>query len=1550
MSDVRMNGNSVAIVGLAGRFPGAPSAGDFWKNLAAGVESLTEFSEEQLKAAGVPPQVYSQDRYVRRGTVLENTDLFDAGFFGLSPREAEILDPQHRLFLECSWEAIENAGYAPQHYPGAVGVYAGVSMNTYMNTVLARNPEVAGGAGGYQLMLGNDKDFLATRVSYKLNLRGPSIVIQTACSTSLVAIQTAYQALTKHQCDLALAGGASLFLPERAGYLYQEGMIFSPDGHCRPFDAKGKGIRAGPGVGIVVLKRLEDALKDGDNIRAVIRGAAINNDGSGKVGYTAPSVDGQAEVIATAQALAGVEPDTISYIEAHGTGTPLGDPIEVTALTQVFRARTDRKQFCAIGSVKSNIGHLDAAAGVAGLIKTVLSLEHKAIPPSLNFETPNPAIDFAGSPFFVNTKLTEWKSGGTPRRAGVSSFGIGGTNAHVVLEEAPMCEASDPTSGDQLLVLSAKSRAALDKATGNLGSHLEEHPEANIADVAYTLQCGREPFAHRRVVIGRDRAELAAAIAGSDPQRVLSSGQETRPRRVVFMFSGQGSQYVNMGVALYRGDEEFRRNFDECAEQLKPHLDRDIREIIYPASGATEQNSLALNQTGMAQPALFTIEYALAKMWISRGIKPDAMIGHSIGEYAAACISGVLSLPDAAALVAARGRLMQALPAGSMLSVSLSEKELSSVLNGHGSVAAVNAPELCTVSGQSEQMAALETTLASRGITCRRLHTSHAFHSAMMDPVLEPFRETFKKVRLSAPKIPFISNRTGTWITEHDATSPEYWVQHLRNTVRFADGLAQLAHDGDFVFLEIGPGNALGTFAKQALGVAGAPRVLASLPHAKEAIPDDRFATTALGRMWLQGVTVDWAAIHRGKKRHRVPLPSYPFERQRYWVDPAPVGAASGVSAGLTLGKRPDIAEWFYAPSWKLSTALDLADSGELPEGEWLIFADECGLASAVAQRLAAAGAPLTTVRFGTGFENRPDGSFTIDPSDRDQYGRLIQQLHGAGRTPRWILHFWNVTPSDVRGDSVETVERGQIRSYYSLQFLAQAFAQHGMTSPLQLTVISNGMQGVLQDGEITDPSKATLLGPVTVLPQDMPNVACRSVDLELVTPGSTAETSLVNWLVREASLQGAAESVAYRSGRRWERTYESVRLAAATPGKLPATRQNGVYLITGGTGGLGLVFARAMARSGNPILILTARTALPSREEWDSWLSSHPDGDKIAKILREIRQMEGSGARVRVMAADVADAARMRDVIASITAEFGAIHGVIHAAGNPGGGIVQMKTKAAAATVLDPKVRGTLILESLFRETPLDFFILFSSINAVYSPAGAADYCSANAFLDAFARSRASHTGARIISVNWDPWQEVGMAANTEVPADQRAARLESLQNGIAPTEGVEAMARVLTSRLPQVVVSTRDLTLTLEFLGRMRLARGLPAQASDAIATTAAPSSNGARHPRPDLPTPFVAPRNEQEEKIAAIWSGLLGIDQIGIHDNFFDLGGHSLLATRVLARLQDTAGVNLSLETVFDAPTVAQMSDRITTLRWVSEAPTSSSQSGDREEFEL
>lgn len=1490
----------LAVIGMACRFPGADTLDAFWHNIRNGIESITGFSEEELLVAGVDPDLLKNPSYVRAGAPLSNVEGFDAAFFGFSPREAAILDPQHRLFLECAWEAFEHAGYAVPAYDGYVSVHAGTGMNSYLIEHLYANRDaVAAVSDMFQVQMGNDKDHLATRVSYKLNLKGPSLSIQTACSTSLVAIHLACQSLLNGESDIALAGGVTVQLPQRAGYLHQEGMILSPDGHCRAFDADARGTVGGSGAGAVVLKRLSRALDDGDTVYAVVRGSAINNDGAVKIGYTAPSVTGQKEVISEALALADVDPATITLVEAHGTGTELGDPIEVAALTQAFRAETDRKRYCALGSVKTNVGHLDAAAGVCGFIKTVLALHHGILPPSLHFKQPNPKIDFANSPFYVNTTAAEWRTVGHPRRAGVSSFGIGGTNAHVILEEAPPQAAGGPSRQDQLLVLSAKTSTALELATEQLVRHLEQQPDADLADVAYTLQHGRYAMPYRRMIVGQRTADVIARWTAQDEARPISYVAQTSAPTIAFMFPGQGAQHVEMARELYDAEPVFREQVDQCAEIIRSQSGLDLRTLLYPEPAQLAQARERINDTAIAQPALFTIEYALAKLWASWGVRPASMIGHSVGEYVAACLAGVFSLEDALQIITMRGQLMQQLPAGAMLAVSLPEQAVRALLSQDLSLAAVNGPGHCVVAGPHEPIAALAEQLEHQQVTTRRLRTSHAFHSTMMRPILEAFTRELAQIRLRPPRIPYLSNVTGDWISAAQATDPLYWADHLHQTVRFGDGLQHLLAEPNQILLEVGPSRTLGTILAHHPQKAPEQLVLASLGHPQHTRSAGTTILQTLGQLWLAGVAIDWAQFTAHERRQRLPLPTYPFERQRHWIDAQPA-ASHEQRASL---QRLDIADWFSTPSWKRSILPRPESTGA---SAWLLFIDEHGLGRALADQLRAGGQAVVTVERGTQFEQLGQAHYAIHPSQSSDYDQLFQTIAAEHTLPQHIVHLWNISPTPAAMADSGVVDAG----FASMLCLAQAIGSHRFMEPIELTSIVNGLSSVRGD-ELLCPEKALMLAACTVFTQEYPHKRSRCVDILWPAADASGAAQVQQQVLQELRAAPSDTLVAYRGRHRWVQTYEQVDLKpdATTTTRL---RQGGVYLITGGLGGIGLALAQDLARRVQARLLLLSRSSLPPQEDWSDWRATHDDADSTSRKIVQLQQIMQLGSEIELITADVSDSARMQRVIPPLLARFGRIDGIIHAAGVAGGGIIQHKDAQVAAAEMAAKVAGTTILHQLVRESPPDFMVLCSSLRAITGGAGQVDYCAANAFLDAYAQSYQAATDTAVISINWDGWKEVGMS----VEATRRLGLdPESLHLAITNQEGAQVFEWALSSGLPQIIVSTVSLQAQID--------REARAATVDMLAPAVAPQRTQGAHPRPNLATPYCAPATANERMLATIWQEVFGIERIGTHDNFFELGGDSIISIQTITRAHKL-GLQLTSVQIFEHQTIARLAN--------------------------
>ena len=1485
----------IAVVGMAGRFPNAPSIDALWEKLRNGEECISRFTDEELKAAGVDPQLLADPNYVKSGARLEGIEMFDGNFFGFNPREVESIDPQHRVFLETAHHALEHAGCDPKSYDGRIAVYGGSTFSTYMANNLLQNADAIASIGDYQIGIGNHKDFLATRVSYKLGLTGPAIAVQATCCTSMVAIHAACQCLWMNEAEMALAGGVTVNFPHPSGYLYHEEGILSPDGHCRAFDAKAKGTVPGNGVAIVALKRLSRALRDGDTIHAVILASASNNDGSSKIGYTAPSVEGQAAAVRAAHEMAGITSDTIGYVEAHGTGTTLGDPIEVEALTQAFRATSNAKQFCALGSVKTNTGHLDSAAGVTGFIKALLQVKHGQIVPNLHFESPNPQIDFANSPFFVSDCLRQWKSDG-PRRAGVSSFGIGGTNVHLVLQEPPALETTKANRELHLLTLSAKTATALETLTANTAEFLRSNAALDMADVAFTQHVGRTAHPYRRIAVIHDTSEAGRLLASVASQSVLTAPSVPSARSVVFLFSGQGAQYVNMGRQLYERESLYRDIVDDCSAQLEDVLGLDLRELLFPAPGQEGNATEQLRRTRFTQSAMFVVDYALARLWISWGVHPAAMLGHSIGEYVAACLSGVVEVQEALRLVAVRGRLMQGLPGGSMLALPISEVDARVLLPPGVSIAAVNAPEMCVASGPFDLIDELEREARRKNIDCRRLNTSHAFHSAMLEPILAEFGEVVRGINFRAPKLPYISNVTGTWVTESDVADPDYWTRHLRHTVRFSEGLIQLISQEPRIFLEVGPGHTLVTLARQHREFAAKNVALGSLRHPVSTESDLHFLLTTLGRLWLAGADINWNAFHAEEKRRRLPLPTYPFERQRYFVEPKKSAAKLG-SGGPR--KRSDVADWFYVPSWKRTPFPPPSRPG--PE-TFLIFADGTGLADALVSELKSMGNHVSVV----GEEGAIVSNGTIHlppPECSADYSRLLQTLEHEGKAPTKIVHLWGVTDGGTA--DVESVQR---RGFFSLMALSQALAKHMLTErPITLFAVTDGAQNVVGT-EVLNPAKATIAGFVNVLSQEIRNVTPRWIDVDAAVPAEPKARQLI----REFFSANAEKVIAHRGAYRWTPSYQPIPLQTASDES--AIRKRGVYLITGGMGGIGLVLAKYLATKFQARLILVGRSQMPNRSEWTAWLRTHDGDDPTAAKIRALCEIEANGGEVFVASVDVTDLWQMRNVVARAESRFGAIHGVIHAAGAPGGENLQSKTVESARQVMLPKIQGTLVLDQLFSH-PVDFVVLCSSLASVAAAFGQSDYSAANAFLDNYAHAKA-RKGERVLSINWDNWGETGMAVNTRMPASLESLRREKLKEAISSTDGAEAFARALDSDEAQIFVSTKDLNAVVR-----------QAEAPPPESETAAPAiKSNALYPRPPLETPYVKPDNDIERRLAECWQELLGIEPIGVYDNFFDLGGHSLLATQLLARLRESFQYEMPLRKMFESPTIASIAESI------------------------
>ncbi|MFL6118932.1 SDR family NAD(P)-dependent oxidoreductase [Actinophytocola sp.] len=1348
------SGFEIAVVGLACRFPGAADADEYWTNLRDGVESITFFEDQDLRAAGVPDELLGRPDYVKARGTLPDAELFDAAFFDIPPSEAAVMDPQHRVFLELAWTALEHGGHSPDRFDGQIGVYAGAHENGYGARLTQDSPLVRS-LGPFATKIGNEKDYLATRAAYKFGLEGPAFTVQTACSTSLVAVHLASQALLAGDCDLALAGGVNVYAAQRSGYLYEPGGIFSPDGHCRPFDAGARGAVSSSGGGVVVLRRLEDALAGGDTVHAVLLGSAINNDGARRAGYTAPGVSGQARVIRSAQLAAGVRPEEIGYVEAHGSATRLGDPIEVAALTRAFRMDSDATGFCRLGSVKGNIGHTHAAAGVAGLIKTVLALRHRQIPPSVNYTEPNPEIDFESSPFRVNDTLTEW-TGHAPLRAGVSSFGLGGANAHVVVEQAPASVPAPAEPRWEVITLSARAEAALAEQAVRLGEFLGTRAEPDLADAAHTLRTGRREFEHRGAVVARDRADAAEVLREHTPGRFLVGRAADAPRPVTFVFPGVGDQRTGMGRVLYEQQPVFREHVDEAAELIRPLLDADVRTLMFadrpgPRRGpdlramlsrdTVEQDDDPLIRTVLAHSVTFTFEYALARLWMSWGVRLDSMLGYSLGELTAAALAGVFRLPDALTLVVERARLIEQAPAGAMLAVPLPSDRVAELLSDEVWMAAEEAPSLSVVSGAVGAVRSLADRLAEDGVVTRTLRTSQAFHCPLLAGAASGMRELVAGLERTPPAVPYLSNVTGEWITDAEAVDCDYWARHLVEPVRFTRALDLLWRTPDRVLLEVGPGQAMTSAAMQALPRDGAgDRIaVASMPGQFDGRPETASVLSAAARLWLVGAGVDLSRTGRATRRRRVPLPTYPFQRQRHWIEPPQEHQRVRQA---DPAPRTDPSAWFTAPAWVSTPRPPRARYS--PGGRWLVVADECGVGKELVDQ-------LTRLRQ------------EVLITGVDGVGVLLDQLAAADRLPDTIVHLATVRRPDRLAD-LGTTDQALADGFFGLLDIGRRLARHAVARQVQLAVVTSGIFQVTGADPVS-PGNAAVLGPCRVLPLEHPEWTTRCVD---VLTGGVSAAMVAECLVDELATPAGQQVVAYRGRQRWQQELRPVRVDGPD-GRVPLLRERGVYLVVGGFGGVGSTLAGFLADSVGARLVLLGRSTLPAADEWDDWLATHAATDRVSSRINAVRELEARGAEVLAVRADVSEVDDVRRALKLAEERFGPVNGVVHAAGTFAEGLAQLKDAGSAGAVLAAKARGVAVLDEVLDGRSLDFLVLCSSTVGVFGSVGQVDYCAANAVLDAYAQ-RVRTDSSMTVSVNWDGWREVGMVVDAAARDDTLA------------------------------------------------------------------------------------------------------------------------------------------------------------------------------------
>jgi phthiocerol/phenolphthiocerol synthesis type-I polyketide synthase E len=1462
-------GLEIAIIGIGCHFPDAPNWRDFWRNLTNGLESVEVLSDSQLVDLGNKVEYINNKDFVRTRVSLKDKDLFDFSFFKYSSSEALLLNPLHRILHECAWEALEDAGYDPDQTKGPIGVFAGGGddLNWKVYSELENLREIV---DMHTLQILNDKDFLVSLLSYKLNLKGPSISVNTACSTSLVAVNLACKSLLFGESNMALAGGACVFTSTKNGYFYQEGITQSSDGHCRAFDKDASGIVEGEGAGIVVLKRLADAIADGDHIYAVIKGSAINNDGSIKVGFTAPSVEGQVDCIRKAQAFAQVDSDSITYVEAHGTGTRLGDPIEMEALNIAFNRNSSHR--CAIGSVKTNIGHLDTAAGVAGLIKAALSLKYKKIPPSLNFKEPNPEIDFSGGPFYVNVELKEWEgTSDRPLRAAVSSLGIGGTNAHVILEEAPIGDRTKSIYKYNLIPLSAGTPESLRNYMDSLKTFLEKEENIDISDLAYTLQVGRRSFLYRQALVCETKAELIGLLdeAIRQPKPVRN---RDRQNAVVFMFPGQGSQYAGMARELYLSEPIFRKKMDRGFSLIDELTGEDLSLILFSGTGGDNR----INETRYTQPLLFLTEYAMACLLMSLGIEPDYMIGHSIGEYVAACISGVFNFEDALKIVLKRAKLMNSLDGGDMLSLLVPEADAEPLLSDNIHLAAVNGPESIVLSGDKDSIGKLKKRLDSSGNSYITLHTSHAFHSGMITPIMNEFGIELSRLTFHKPRIPFVSNLTGNLIEAQQICTADYWVRQMRETVQFYKGINTLYEQGsEPVFLECGPGHSLTSLLRHQRSSANPPISFNLIRSVKETENDVKFFTRKIGEMWSHGVTIDWGIYHSREKRYRISLPTYCFDKISLPVEVRPS------KHEIFKLVKPDehtrgIDGYIYSSAWKRKAL----KAGNERNGtkRFLFFTHSKEIVDLIKPELLEEKDELIEVYAGNGFEEISKRLFVVDPYRSDHFICLANALASDGVKLTDIVYSW---PICVGSETEMTIDNRAIGlAYFSVIKIIQAILNTHSLDNIKITFITNSLQKVI--GTETGPClQSLILGLATVLPQEYP-VSCSHIDLDAAEPSVTLANQLAKE-IRSATTEWERH-VAFRCGCRWVKDFQRIRLSAYHySGRIT---KGGVYLITGGLGKLGSLIARYLIENYSARVVLTGRR-------------------KTGKF----GPVEGAVYH----SADVADLAAFSRVIEEIESSMGRIHGVIHTAGIIDAGyfeLIEDNTPEKAIAMFAPKVKGIENIYALFSCRNPDFVWISSSVSGVLGGLGFSAYASANLFMDHFVYAIAdSHPN----------WKSVCLAEM--LLSDEDGSRSD-----VALTRGeiTDLFEWSLIMDVPVIVESKHDLFERMRDGFSAGKGRGRKEEEHADL---------GIKRERPNLTTSYTEPATDTEMRLSAIYGSFLGIDNIGSDDIFFELGGDSLKGMMLVRRIKKEFDINITVVDFLKRPTIRQMAVFIDEIKLLS-----------------
>ena len=1491
----KYNGLEIAIIGMAGRFPGANNIHEFWNNLINKVESIEEISVEELKEAGVPQDLLNNKAYVKSGAFIENKEYFDAPFFNFTPIDAKYMAPHNRVFLETVWVALEDSGYVPDLFDGRIGVYAGSSSSSSWEGIAMSRAKKNTSNEAAEIL--SSSDFLSSHTSYRLNLKGPSVSLNTTCSTSNVAVHLACQALIAGECEMALAGGVTILNNKKKGYVFEEGNILSKTGHVRTFDEEADGTVFGEGVGVVVLKRLEDAINDKDHIYSVILGSAINNDGKQKVSYTAPSVKGQVALLKDALNAADVSPEDISYIETHGTATKVGDAIEIEALGKIFKNRKSNK--CLLGAVKTNVGHLIQAAGIAGLIKTSLALQNKLIPPNQNFNNTNSNLKLHETPFVVNSDLHKWQKQSGKLKAGVSSFGIGGTNSHIILEEAPNILTSGNSRSKELVLLSAKSETALERVQENILEYLKSNKTKSIADIAFTLKVGRKVMEYKKMFICSDINEAIEILSSKDKQKIRSSISKDPANNITFMFSDLDFQYPNIGLDLYNSEELFKAEVDRCSEILISKYQIDIKKVLFQEAKSLNDKPQEIDRIDNSQLRVFIIEFALSKLMIKWGVKPKVVIGIGFGEYTAACISGAIPLEDVLELIVLRGELIMKVGKGLMTSVELPKKELEPLLVENLSLAFDNG-DSCIISGKNFAVKKFEDQMKDEKIHTSRINSTYAMNSCLMDDILDEFERKISKLRLDSPKIPYISNVSGSFVNDEKLDS-RYWVQHIRKTLKVSSSFETLVSSENNMIIEIGNGTKLNSILSSGLGDEDNIFKTSLLPNKEDNANVIEYLTDKIGELWLNGVKFNWEEIYSSEKRKRVALPTYPFEKERYWFGEEPLDKTTDLNVNCCSN---NIDDWLYVREWSRNTMVNNIEHNKSDDSTILIFLDQFNNGLKIANILKRDNRKVLFVKTGERFKKTKE-YYEINLTSYNDYQLLASDLKEENCLPDRIIHLLSLTTCSELGR--KQLETCQYSGYYSLLCFVRGIQNFLNKDKVQIDVISNGLFSVLGN-EVLYPEKSTILAPIMVIPQEFGVFQAKCIDVVLKDNGQISDSDFdrIANIINNTPQNGL---IALRGNHSWQPEYKQLPYINYDKQSLPL-KEKGNYLITGGLGRIGMAIANHLARTVEARLILLSRTKFPEIEDWNSWLESHEEDNQISKKIIKLKEILALGSEVCIVSADVSDLDGMTEAISITENKLGKVNGIIHSATVPDGSLIIKREKHLVEDVFKAKLYGTLVLDEVFSDHTLDFVIYFSSLSSVLGGIGQVGYCASNVFLDAFAHYKNEKKNVPTISISWDRWKNI----------EENNIIYNDTVDGLTMEQGLDCFDRIIKQDgLSHTLVSIKNLEqLVSDYVTNGKnLIELITDEGKGIVSHKTNPKIISQLQLNEDITL-----QTSTGAILSSMWKELLGHEKINPKDDFMQLGGDSLKAIKLFNEIEVTFGVTIDINDFFLNPTIEEL----------------------------